>query len=281
MRRNQSEIEFKVGVFVASGVLLIMAMVMMVGGFDSWFTKQYKYHSYFDDIGGLITGSKVTINGLRVGAVQAVAYAPEKNLLRVDLVVSSEFKDLIRTDASAEIATQGILGDKFIAINGGSAAAGPLAVNSEIKTTSGKGLTQFLSKSDELVGNLNSITRTLDRVLKNFDGNRRAETLFEGLAVTSKNLAILSEKVNREVDHLQIREISTNLKQILAKINDGTGTIGALINDPDLYYDLRALLGGVNRNRIMRNLVRQTVQDAHANEKAPTAPAAEASPKKP
>ena len=34
-----------------------------------------------------------------------------------------------------------------------------------------------------------------------------------------------------------------------------------MINDPGLYDDAKALVGQTNRNRIMRNLIRQTIKD--------------------
>ena len=48
------------------------------------------------------------------------------------------------------------------------------------------------------------------------------------------------------------------------KIDRGEGTVGALINDTALYDDAKSLVSGINRNRIMRNLVRQTVRDGDA-----------------
>jgi phospholipid/cholesterol/gamma-HCH transport system substrate-binding protein len=54
---------------------------------------------------------------------------------------------------------------------------------------------------------------------------------------------------------------SKSLVEILDKVNNGAGTLGALVNDPGLYEDARALVGGANRNRIIRNLVRETAKD--------------------
>jgi phospholipid/cholesterol/gamma-HCH transport system substrate-binding protein len=81
------------------------------------------------------------------------------------------------------------------------------------------------------------------------------------MSVASQNLAQLSDKLNREFDQIQLRQATRNLNQIFEKINNGTGTIGALVNDPGLYDELRALTGGANRNRIMRNLIRQTIKE--------------------
>jgi len=40
------------------------------------------------------------------------------------------------------------------------------------------------------------------------------------------------------------------------------------VNDASLYDDVKSLIGGVNRNRIMRNLVRKTIHDNEEEEVA-------------
>ena len=82
------------------------------------------------------------------------------------------------------------------------------------------------------------------------------------MAATAKNLASASEKLDKELDQLHLKSSMTNLNAILGKINNGTGTLGALVNDPGLYDDAKALMGGVSRNRVMRNLIRQTVRES-------------------
>jgi phospholipid/cholesterol/gamma-HCH transport system substrate-binding protein len=47
-----------------------------------------------------------------------------------------------------------------------------------------------------------------------------------------------------------------NLKTITATVAKGDGTVGGLISDPTVYEDLREVLGNVKRNRILRALVR-------------------------
>jgi phospholipid/cholesterol/gamma-HCH transport system substrate-binding protein len=82
------------------------------------------------------------------------------------------------------------------------------------------------------------------------------------MAQSAKNLASATAKLNEGLEGPQLKGAVRNLNGILEKINNGTGTLGALVNDPGLYYDARSLMGGANRNRIIRNLVRQTVRTA-------------------
>lgn len=59
--------------------------------------------------------------------------------------------------------------------------------------------------------------------------------------------------------------VSADLKVVSGQIKDGKGTLGALLNDPSVYEDLKVLLGNVQRNQVLRALVRYSIQ---ADEKA-------------
>ena len=47
-----------------------------------------------------------------------------------------------------------------------------------------------------------------------------------------------------------------NLKAITEKINDGEGTVGALIADPTVYERLVTILDGAQRSFLLRGLLR-------------------------
>jgi phospholipid/cholesterol/gamma-HCH transport system substrate-binding protein len=51
-----------------------------------------------------------------------------------------------------------------------------------------------------------------------------------------------------------------SLREITEKISSGEGTIGALVVDPTLYENLKKLLGGAERSRILRNLIRKSIE---------------------
>jgi phospholipid/cholesterol/gamma-HCH transport system substrate-binding protein len=47
-----------------------------------------------------------------------------------------------------------------------------------------------------------------------------------------------------------------NLREITAKVNEGEGTVGALIADPTVYERLVTILDGASRSRLLRGLLR-------------------------
>lgn len=66
----------------------------------------------------------------------------------------------------------------------------------------------------------------------------------------------------RMVDDIQATVHAS--RSIIESVDQGEGTAGLLVKDPQLYEDLRALLGGAQRNALLRAYVRATM--AHARE---------------
>ncbi len=260
--KKKMETEVKVGLFVALGLGLIMLSILLLSGPQSLFSRSNHYTVHFNRVDGLLVGAKVILNGVAVGAVESIELNKEKRNIRISFTITKDSTEWIRKDSTVEIATQGVLGDKYLSIEAGSEAQPLLPPGSDIQNRPSTDIKQFLSQSDRLVLSLNEIALSLDRILKTFESDNRSDRFFKGLAATASNLSQATEKLNQEFDHLQIKSTITSLNRIMTKIDNGTGTIGALINDPSLYDDVKALFGGANRNRIMRNLVRQTVKES-------------------
>jgi phospholipid/cholesterol/gamma-HCH transport system substrate-binding protein len=51
-----------------------------------------------------------------------------------------------------------------------------------------------------------------------------------------------------------------DLRAIVAGVRQGKGTIGALLVDPTVYEDIRSLVGNVERNEVLRALVRYSIR---------------------
>jgi phospholipid/cholesterol/gamma-HCH transport system substrate-binding protein len=54
--------------------------------------------------------------------------------------------------------------------------------------------------------------------------------------------------------------MSVDLRAIVHGMREGKGTLGALLVDPSVYEDIRALVGNVERNEVLRALVRYSIK---------------------
>jgi phospholipid/cholesterol/gamma-HCH transport system substrate-binding protein len=73
-----------------------------------------------------------------------------------------------------------------------------------------------------------------------------------------------------------ITQVTADLRDIVRNVKQGKGTIGAFLVDPSIYEDVKRLLGNVERNSVLRALVRYSikkdgkrteVEDGHDNDK--------------
>ncbi len=252
MRDNRVK-DFKVGIFVTIGVAFSMVTILILGGAENAFTRKTTYKTHFPTANGLLSGAKVVLSGIPVGTVSEVEYDAASKNIAIELSVQTKYAKFVTEGSNVEIMTQGVLGDKYLAINPGESVT-PLPEGSEIENLPIKDVTAFFSKGDQLMLNLNTTVESLNRILTSLEKGNRVDTIANNLAAASKGLAEIAGGKG-------LTRSSKSLADILEKIDNGTGTLGALVNDPGLYEDARALVGGANRNRIVRNLVRKTAKD--------------------
>lgn len=254
--------DIKAGTFVLGGIILFCAAVLTLGGSSRFMDREESYFAHFYSVDGLTVGAKVVLSGIQVGSVSDIFIDTRTQDVSVKLAVQQRFAQWLREGTMAEMSSLGVLGDKFIKLTRGSPEAPLIPAGSIIPVSSSKDLSQVLNKGDALLVTLNSIAGGMERLLKVFEKSNRSETIAESMAQATKNLASVSQKMDKELDRMQLSEAIRNLNSILGKINDGHGSLGALINDPALYDDAKALVGGANRSRIVRNMVRQTIKNS-------------------
>jgi phospholipid/cholesterol/gamma-HCH transport system substrate-binding protein len=70
-----------------------------------------------------------------------------------------------------------------------------------------------------------------------------------------------------------VNAMSDDLRAIVGDIRHGKGTLGALLVDPTLYEDLKSVVGNVERNEVLRALVRYSIKaDEHRSPPQVTPP---------
>jgi phospholipid/cholesterol/gamma-HCH transport system substrate-binding protein len=258
--KKRLEIELKVGLFVTLGVALIMIAILILGSAESFMQRRNHYITHMATAEGLISGAKVMMSGIHVGTIESMVFDGDHRDIAIQFTVDRKSAHWVRQDSSVEVMTQGVLGDKFLSLVPGTEASPEPKDGDEVAVHAGKDLSQFLNNGDQLLISLNVIAADLSKIVKNFEANNRSEIIFSGLAATAKNMSEATQKLNKQLDEMPLKSAVKNLNSILEKINNGTGTLGALVNDPGLYDSAKSLVGGANRNRIVRNLVRQAVE---------------------
>jgi len=121
---SQSRIEWKVGGFVAIGLVLVAVLVLNFSKGLSLLKPSYTVRLKTTNVGGIKEKAAVLLAGVTVGNVSHVQLAPDSKSVVIFLRIYS--KHDIPGDAAFNIEAQGFLGDQFVAITPTQNAQPPL-----------------------------------------------------------------------------------------------------------------------------------------------------------
>ena len=140
---------FRVGVVVLIALVCVMAGIFMVGQRANLFKKKWPYETRFDSAAGLVAGNPVRLNGVTVGNVLEVILSPDPadRTVRVVYDVDRRAAPRLRKGTRASIKTIGLLGDKYVDLDGGTAEEPEIPIGGQIPAAPGAGLEKLLEGS--------------------------------------------------------------------------------------------------------------------------------------
>jgi phospholipid/cholesterol/gamma-HCH transport system substrate-binding protein len=135
------------------------------------------------------------------------------------------------------------------------ATANARALTEQVKT--GPGLAHALiydgALSEHAAGAVAEVHKDLEAIRT---GNGLAHSLLYG---DSDSQRVMSN----------VNAMSDDLRAIVHDVRQGKGTLGALLVDPSVYEDIRGLVGNVERNEVLRALVRYSIKADEKDDRAP------------
>jgi len=137
---------------------------------------------------------------------------------------------------------------KSILINLDSASAGVSGVVSEV--TSGDGLAHEMIYGNEgasLARELGDLANALGQLTKDI---RNEDSMVHALLYDADKAKVVDD----------LAAAVESLRRTSAALENGKGSLGMLAHDPSLYEDLRALVGGAQRNKLLRAYIRKTIE---------------------
>jgi phospholipid/cholesterol/gamma-HCH transport system substrate-binding protein len=344
--------QFKVGLFVIAGLVLMGVSVFLIGKTRQLWEPKLSYRTAFNDVAGLKPGAPVRMGGLDVGQVNGLNHGndPKDGRIFVSLSIDKKEALRIRTDTIAHVGNKGLLGDKMIELGLGSpdaqaldpnllipseepadmfAAANRVAAAAQEAIEKLEPLAQSLGdpklaadikgsaadvhslldsmvhgdgtihrlfydhreadQLDQLLANTNHTTERLNGTLADVQditahlrqGPGIAHALVYDGEISKDTAGMMSElhqdlKAVREGNGIahailygddssqhvmaNLNAMSDDLRAIVLGVRQGKGTIGGLLVDPTVYEDLKSAIGNVERNEVLRALVRYSIK---------------------
>jgi phospholipid/cholesterol/gamma-HCH transport system substrate-binding protein len=228
--------ELRVGLFVLAGIILMAAVIFYVTG-GGGFGPKYRLRAFLPEVDGLTLGAPVRVDGVEVGNVEKILLAvnapgqtssKDRNI-EIDLRIQKSFQSYIRSDSSAGLITEGLLGNRYVDIDRGYVGR-TLDDNEEIPGREERALKQVVQRSADLMDNLSSITKQASAVLTDVRNGRGSLGKF-----------MVDQTAYNHLNHSL-----ENVDRLMAEIRSGKGTLGKLITDDEMYNRVNSVAGRVD-----------------------------------
>jgi phospholipid/cholesterol/gamma-HCH transport system substrate-binding protein len=244
---SKSRLEWRVGLFVMIGLVLLAGLVIQFSK-GIRLTPKYTIIMRAANVGGMKTKASVLMSGVQVGIVRDIKLGPQGTNVSIWLTIYKEYQ--IHKDARFLIEQSGFLGDEYVSIrpteNNGPIfgdmdvveAESPLNMQEVARSAAG-----FLQRIDETAKKLNGAIADVRKLLLN-------ENTLTNLAVAVDNMRTVSERALNTVDGLNglvssnataFSQSGSNLVYFTTQMNEFSGGLSSLVqtNSPTLNQAVR------------------------------------------
>lgn len=253
--KNDSK-NLRVGIFVAACLGALILAIMMIGGERGMFTARTRLYIKLADINGLVVGANARVAGLDVGTVTKITFPEDlsEQEALIEIKVDDRYMPRLRTDSVAQMDSKGLLGDRIVNITIGSADKPQLKEGDYLKTKSSLSMEEITKRVEEVVTNVNSVTKQAELLLTNLvteDGKTNIGRSLTSLAnlleqvekgdgvahrllyseQDARNMSAMLSDLRGTAAHASNAMLSVN--RVMAEVERGNGTAHAMIYGQD------------------------------------------------
>lgn len=196
---GKSNLEFKVGLFVFIGLIILTIFVLMIGDFKHVFSN-YKVNFTFNFINGAKVGAPIRFAGFDIGEIREIILIPSANGEggKVKLVgwIKKEVK--IPSDSTVWINTLGLLGEKYVEIMPGKDYTNCLKFDGELLGNDPYAMQEFGELARNLGTKLDDVLTGVKGLSSNLDDGLSRIKNKEG----SLGKLLYEDKIYNELDAL-------------------------------------------------------------------------------
>jgi phospholipid/cholesterol/gamma-HCH transport system substrate-binding protein len=237
---NNTSQTIRVGLFFLLGLALAWITFESLNGGRLFKKEGYTLVAGFANLKGLKNGDEIRMAGVKVGTVELTRLAGQ----RVEALLAIDPEVKIPNDAVASVEQSSLLGSNYLGITFGTPGGPLLKDHDEIKTKPTVDMSEVISQLGTLGSKLEQV---IGEISKSMGAGSEGGGIFQRIdKLVTDNGPKLTETV-------------ANLQDITAKIKNGDGTFGRLVNDPKLHDEL---LAGVSEIKLAAADARTFMGDA-------------------
>ena len=264
--------EAKIGVAVAIAIGMLYFGLNFLKGVNIFQPTTYFYAQY-ERVDGIVPTTPVMINGYQVGHVSQINFDYTKEA-PITLQITVDNKLVVPQGTIAEVYDTGLMGDKAIQLKLGRSNT-LLQPGDTLRTSVQNGL--MAAVTDALVEPIKAMMPQLDSTIKTINhtlSGERVQALLTNAEVAIANFKAISANLKKELpttmsnvnnitanlsevsDELKAAQLDStllkvdatiaNLENITNLLKSNENTLGALLNDKELYQNLDSTVQSAN-----------------------------------
>ena len=182
-------------------------------------------------VSGLVTGANVTFNGIKVGEVVKLSFAPD-DPSQVVARVAVDAATPIKVDSHVSLGYQGLTGVSFVQVWGGSSAAKAMLEfpeNDRVMLAERSSVQDIMEGMQRVLQRVDSAVGTLDQLVK--DNAKSVETTIRNAETFSDALAKNADGVDRFM--ASVGKAGDALAKVSGKIETLTDDVDGLVRAVD------------------------------------------------
>lgn len=240
-----------VGMVIMVAIAILMYSSMSGGG-TSIFEKKITFVCYFNNVGGLVKGSPVWMGGVEIGNVKSLSFEVVDSPRQIKVVckVIKEIHRFLNADTRVQLGTIGMLGDKYMEVIPGVKGATPIQAMDEIEVQDVGSATDMFQAGEDALKEAGSLAGNLDTFLTRMNAGEGTlgqlatnDELYKQLTSLLSHLTRLTADLQKNQEALtsSVQHMSQSVGDLASQVNNNSGTLGKLINEPELYDNLNAV----------------------------------------
>ena len=188
-------------------------------------------------VDGLTLGAPVRVDGVEVGNVERIIIAVPKpgeqvskdRNIEIDLRIQKSYDNYIRSDSSAGLVTEGLLGNRFVDIDRGYIGR-VLTNDEEIPGRQETELKEVVERSADLMNDLSAISKQASAVITDVRNGHGS----------------LGKFMVDETAYNHLNNSLGNVDRMMSEIQAGKGTLGKLLTEDEMYNRVNSVAGRVD-----------------------------------
>jgi phospholipid/cholesterol/gamma-HCH transport system substrate-binding protein len=225
-----------VGLFTVVGIGIFIIGVLTLGGQHKLFASTISVKAAFTNVSGLQAGNNVWFEGVKVGTVKSVTLSENAQVV-VQLNIEKKSIGYIHNDAKAKIGSDGLIGNRIVIIEGGSAGY-PLIKEGDMigieKSLTIDDLVNTLQKNNLNLLDITGDLRTVSRRIANGEGSMGKLLKDDSLIRSLQSVVGVVKQAS-----VNTRQLTSNLEDYSSKLQTKGSFANDLISDTVIFSKLR------------------------------------------